>query len=855
MGSRVRLQAAGTVVCERSTGPLRNRHDLSTRHGFSFGARSDIAVYGLTDSNECQGLSIVTTNSYEFTVDARLLRELGERLVGRPHIALAELVKNSYDADARSVEIAFDPGRIVVTDDGHGMSEDDFVHKWMRVGTTHKEQSRHSPGLGRAMTGSKGVGRLAVQLLARHTRITSVALSLPTMNRVPAARRDRVALDDQIDAQVDWDSAVESGDLTAVTIPVAVGPRDQEFAGGSQHGTRVELTRLVHRWDATRFRRLAQEIWSLQPPFEVADDDPNAFKIIFTTGFRQTYELFDQQMRALLDIWSARVTGQLRPLDHVAELQDQLEAVFDLPRRLPSRLQEDPIEAEDAGAVHDVGGDPSPTADTVTTEIRARPTRYLDFTVELRDGAVRRVKLRVPECEVDRMEFDLRVFDLQHRQPQNIKVGQARDYLERFGGVGIYDGGFRLPYYGAEQDWLDIERAHAARLSASQLLPESLKVDRGLQDLPTNRRLFGQVWISTSHEAAVHETGGKTDPDALAIQVTRDRLLDNAAYERLRVMIRAALDAYAMEQARSRLNKAKGKRLGSGRPPSSSFTEVRRAIQDAKPQLPDTTYRDLDRAVSQAVKEAEVLEEISREHAALLGALATAGMTSLAYEHEISREIAAIRSLVSDLEAVLDDLVDPARATVMAAVGEMRDWVVRARGIRKMLSPLMDQETRMARGRFLVKTVASTVAEQVRSLSRGIPIYTERIPPKLRLPSGAFPAWSAVFQNLYINSFNALIKTSDPRIEVDAGGDDRRGWVKVQDNGIGVDLDDADRLWEPFERRNPLPPEAAALGLGGSGLGLTIVRMIADELRANVSFARPDADYSTAVTISWEGHR
>ena len=35
-----------------------------------------------------------------FTIDAELLRELGERLVGKPHIVLAELVKNSYDADA-----------------------------------------------------------------------------------------------------------------------------------------------------------------------------------------------------------------------------------------------------------------------------------------------------------------------------------------------------------------------------------------------------------------------------------------------------------------------------------------------------------------------------------------------------------------------------------------------------------------------------------------------------------------------------------------------------------------------------------------------------------------------------------
>jgi hypothetical protein len=51
-------------------------------------------------------------------VDSALLRELGERLVGKPHIALAELIKNSYDADAKSVSVRFGNDSIVVADDG-----------------------------------------------------------------------------------------------------------------------------------------------------------------------------------------------------------------------------------------------------------------------------------------------------------------------------------------------------------------------------------------------------------------------------------------------------------------------------------------------------------------------------------------------------------------------------------------------------------------------------------------------------------------------------------------------------------------------------------------------------------------
>ena len=56
--------------------------------------------------------------SLNFTVDSALLRELGERLVGKPHIALAELVKNSYDADATKVIIRLLPDRIEILDNG-----------------------------------------------------------------------------------------------------------------------------------------------------------------------------------------------------------------------------------------------------------------------------------------------------------------------------------------------------------------------------------------------------------------------------------------------------------------------------------------------------------------------------------------------------------------------------------------------------------------------------------------------------------------------------------------------------------------------------------------------------------------
>src|SRR4051794_2771415 len=121
----------------------------------------------------------MAANTLKFTVDSALLRELGERLVGQPHIALAELIKNAYDADATKVEVQILDDVIVVADNGHGMDRKAFRERWMRIGSPHKESQRRSPTLKRALTGSKGVGRLAAQFLASELRLVTVAEGSP----------------------------------------------------------------------------------------------------------------------------------------------------------------------------------------------------------------------------------------------------------------------------------------------------------------------------------------------------------------------------------------------------------------------------------------------------------------------------------------------------------------------------------------------------------------------------------------------------------------------------------------------------------------------------------------------------
>ena len=242
-----------------------------------------------------------------FTIDSHLLQELGERLVGRPYIALAELVKNAYDADANHCEIVFSKDEIEIWDDGHGMSFAEFRDFWMRIGTTNKLEQRLSRSYGRPLTGSKGIGRLAVQFLARKVKLV-------TTSAMSGAQRVR--------AEVDWDKAIAAGELTRAKAHYDLSESREVYTRNSSTGTKIVLQRLNHTWmDApdngtSPAGDLAREIWMLQPPFVDAvtktDEGPQLFRIDMVSIDERMEEVFRSQLTAVLKLWDAKIEGHIR---------------------------------------------------------------------------------------------------------------------------------------------------------------------------------------------------------------------------------------------------------------------------------------------------------------------------------------------------------------------------------------------------------------------------------------------------------------------------------------------------------------------------------------------------------------
>lgn len=732
-----------------------------------------------------------------FTVDSHLLRELGERLVGRQYIALAELVKNSFDADATRVDINIHSNSIEVSDNGSGMTERDFIDRWMRVGSTHKMEEEISPRFGRPLTGSKGIGRLAAQFLASELEVVSV----PHASRVCAG-----AMPKELYAMVDWENAVQAGDVTQATAVYDLAePVAKAYPFDTPHGTTVTLRKLKHGWTPREFEDLAREIWFLQPPFRLLQTQgkgrDNGLEVTLKTPDPAVVSRFETQMARILDLYTSRLVGKLLPYDK-----------------------------SNRGLTRKV---------VLSLELEGQVTPRHEYQVPVRGAEA---------CLIDSLEFEIRIFTLKYRQPYGIRVDQAREYMRKWGGVHIYDAGFRIPYAGSDADWLNLEFDHAHRLTQSRLLPPELNVPLGLNHLPTNSRVLGIVRIDASKESRMAKPNGYYADQHLQMQVSRDRLVENEAFWQLRDAVRYALHYYSTRLAVLRLAE-KASQRGS-ETPQSLVRGVWDVLDAHIEDIPKPVVTKLKVALERTIDTIREQSEWTKQQSGLLGAMATVGVTAMAFDHQLNQHLVILEGHVETLEQALqtNPAVEPLIGPLSARI---KQWIRDARDTRRIFSPVTDEYSRNAVDRFQARRLVATMIENLRPVLRGIRVDHARVARRFRLPEASYPVWMAIFNNVFLNAANAMLDSKVKRISVMSFESGKRKGIRVYDTGIGIDLDEADELFEPLSRGLDISSERRALGYGGAGLGLAIIRMLATDIRADVRFIKPVTPFSTCFEISW----
>ena len=133
------------------------------------------------------------TIEFTHTIDAKLASKIGEESISSPIQAIAEINKNAYDADAHNCWITFEGNpihpldvgsvrkisKIIIRDDGFGMTLEDLQNKFFRIGTDNKQRNTISPENNRRVVGEKGMGHVAIKRLGNVCKIISNPRSYP----------------------------------------------------------------------------------------------------------------------------------------------------------------------------------------------------------------------------------------------------------------------------------------------------------------------------------------------------------------------------------------------------------------------------------------------------------------------------------------------------------------------------------------------------------------------------------------------------------------------------------------------------------------------------------------------------
>ena len=177
-----------------------------------------------------------TEPKYRMTVSLNVLHHLGIGLYSNIPAVLSELVANAWDADATNVEIGIEPGRIVVQDDGHGMTLEDINQRFLKVGYQRRLKDALSPE-GRKVMGRKGIGKLSSFSIANIVEVHS-----RRNGQSNALRMNRKKIEEQIKGQ-------NTGEYHPEDVEAQID--------GLEHGTRIVLEELDKSvsWTATPLRR------------------------------------------------------------------------------------------------------------------------------------------------------------------------------------------------------------------------------------------------------------------------------------------------------------------------------------------------------------------------------------------------------------------------------------------------------------------------------------------------------------------------------------------------------------------------------------------------------------------------
>lgn len=627
-----------------------------------------------------------------------ILSRLGEELV--PHIdqGLIELARNAYDADASHCDFELintskPGGKLIITDDGLGMSPQTIRDGWLLLGKSAKASGGLTVKYKRKPVGNKGLGRLA---------------ALRAGKKVTLYTRPEGVPGKEFFVEIDWplyDKAKAVEDVSLV-----IKERDTNKGPGSE----IVVENLRNAINRSSADRLARNLLLLSDPFESS------------TGFKA--KLKSEEYR---------------------DLENKVGAGY-----------------FDDAEYH-----------LVASHAPGQPAEFIAY--DWKDEEVWRGESN-KHYDTIPFQFDLWVFILNSEtfSTRKASLSEVRSWLDVVGGVHVIENGMRIPPYGgAGSDWLEM----------------NLRRAKSPEERPSTNTSVGRVKIENDEGRLIQ----KTD---------RVGFIENDEFLELKQCCKDALDWLA----RKRLKRVEAKRQQAREDTKNKAEKSKDYARSISEQAPESSRPKIESAVNKLIAEREREVKSLRNDLQLYRSLATAGMSSAVFAHEIEKPISLLGSLLKRLSGRDDP-------TLKRPINALR--VVKDRLLHYAALPLkILAKDRRRTGKVDVKEAIEQIVGDFDTLLKEAKIRTEVV------GDGQFPIWGSfaildgIFANLIANSIKAFQREDVPAVErairFSIQSENENILVLVEDNAGGILGVNIDEIWLP----------GITTTTNGTGFGLTIVR-------------------------------
>lgn len=732
-------------------------------------------------------LSKLDPNFQQFAIDAKTLIHLGRDSIKDHTTALIELVKNSYDADAFDVDIEISNDLIRISDNGFGMDKSQLLNNWLRIGFSSKRESKVSE-LGRRKTGEKGIGRISADRLGANLELISKTIN-----------------SDIIGLKVNWDDFdIEGKDVSDIDVeilkPTSINiPKKNNSE--SKSGTEIIIKNIRQPWSKYNIENLYNELSTLTSPFEEVKD----FKINLQSEIAPEY--------------SKPVNSKYY---EAAEIE--VVTIFD-------GTDEVYYQIKDRYSKKDI-------IDTIKLSTFYSKIQR-DFIGELKCGPI----------EV-RLLFFLR--ESSSIVGTDFKLSDLRNFLDNNYGVKIYRDNIAVKPYGFPKaqlgfDWLQIGEEKARNPAG---------IGRGLEYTVSPNQLVGAVFISRDNNNLLKDSAAREGLvesegffDMKEFVLATKRLLESH-----RINIQPIVEKNKKEKKKSPTHYEATKIKEELVSVKNDLDIIKNEIENNSENLNPTLFlKPLDNSIKKVDNITHEVEDTFNElldWQRTLHGLATIGISSAVFGHETEGSVTQFQGSTTTAIKLLklnDPKIDKALKELDKAFKSSKK--IAAWGAYALTR--VQKEKRKPKNISILRTIESVVQElnpAFEASSINIKVSGENFYEKTYQMD-----IETILVNLLTNAYTAtLLKGGERNININIKKEkynNNEGFsFSVSDSGPGIAKEFENRIFEPlFSTKASKNNESKSVG---TGLGLTIVKSIVDELSGEINFAK-DKKMSGAIFKIW----